>query len=249
MNWGETTLHLVRPCEITEEARDRAVHAQTVLNNAKIYDTFDEVREKMDYCAAFTARVSASDRSHLRIPVSLPEFSPRIAETEGDVALVFGREDFGLSNEDVEKCDVAVYIPTSEMYRSMNLSHAVSVALYEFKRQSFPSPTTKLASNYEKEILYRTVEHLTQALGYQPHRQTIINLMFRKFVGKSVMTRWEYHRIMGLFTGPLKRMGKWPPPGMPEQDPAEAELPDEPSPEWDMRTNPPKRGDSSSRDA
>lgn len=242
LNFGVTNLHLVNPCPMTEEGRDRAVHAQSVLQNAKLYDTFDEVRRRMDYCAAFTARVSASDRSHLRVPVSLPEFAPRLQEIDGDVALVFGREDFGLSNEDVEVCDASVFIPTSPMYLSMNLSHAVTTALYELHRTQFKTPYTKLASSEEKELLFATVDHLTESLGYQPHRRKITNLMFRKFVGRAVMTRWEFHRIMGLFTNPLKRMGKWPPPHLPTQQVREAEAheDDEPPLEWSGRTNPPK---------
>lgn len=214
LNFGVDRLVLVKPCaHLNDEARTRAVHAQRVLEDARVVDSLEDAMEGFDHLAAFAARVSARDRSHLRTPISLPDFAPTLAglRMESHVGLVFGPEDDGLSNDEVELCDTVVTIPTGPEYRSMNLSHAVTVALYAVATAVPAPPESKPASTRDKELLYGKLEQIMTQLEYPEHRVTVTGQAFRRVIGRAVLSRWEYHRIMGVFTRTSKFLERTPP--------------------------------------
>jgi len=215
LNFGVGELILVNANPLDPEARERAVHAQDVLDTAKRYATLDEARAgaNLDTLVGFAARISTINKAHRRMSESLEPVARRVATMGGRVGLVFGREDFGLSNEDVERCDILCTIPTSAGYRSMNLSHAVAVALYEFTREAHPPvPYVSMAKPHEKEILFQTWRHMNKVVGFQPHRVDQGDAMFRRLMGRAGLTAWEYHRFMGTIGRALRGLKSWPPP-------------------------------------
>lgn len=228
LNFDVGELILVNAPPIDNETRNRAVHAQRVLDEGKIYDSLDEVKKRFDVLVGFAARISEMNKAHRRRSEMLADVARRIEGMGGRVALVFGREDFGLSNEDVERCDLLCTIPTSLSYRSMNLSHAVSVALYEMTRAEHrKAPYVSMARPREKEVLFATWFHLTGQLAFPEHRREQSLQMFQRVVGRAGLTSWEYHRMMGVLGRSLRRMNAWPPPALreidlpPEEDAAE----------------------------
>jgi TrmH family RNA methyltransferase len=215
LNFGLGDLVLVRAPPVDTETRNRAVHAQAVLDAARHVASLEDVRKEFDHVVGFAARIATINKAHSRLSESLPDVARRLEAMGGRVALVFGREDFGLSNEDVARCDQLCTIPTDRAYRSMNLSHAVSVALYEITRPEHAKmPYVSMATPHEKEILFRSYRHLNAALGFQDYRVEQADLMFRRVIGRSGLTSWEYHRLMGTISRQLKTLGKWPPPGV-----------------------------------
>lgn len=215
LNFGVGDLVLVNAPPVDHDTRSRAVHAQDVLDQARFFPTLAEAKQGFDHLVGFAARISKLDKAHRRMSEPLEKVARRLEETPGRVALVFGREDFGLSNEDVEVCDLLCTIPTSPSYRSMNLSHAVGVALYELTRESHAKPPyVSMAAPHEKEVLYATWLHLNRVVGFKPHRQNQALLMFQRLIGRAGITSWEYHRLMGTFSRALKARGQWPPPGV-----------------------------------
>ena len=215
LNFGVGELWLVNAPPVDEETRTRAVHAQRVLDEARYAPSLAEARKHFDHLVGFAARISTMNKAHRRGSEPLADVARRLEEMPGRVALVFGREDFGLSNEDVETCDILCTIPTSPAYRSMNLSHAVSVALYEVTRPDHRRPAyVTMATPEERDILFATFRHLQGELGFRPHRIEQAELMFRRVIGRSGLSAWEYHRLMGVFSRSLKRLGAWPPPGV-----------------------------------
>ena len=215
LNFGVGELWLVNAPPVDDETRTRAVHAQRVLNEARYAPSLAEARRSFDHLVGFAARISTMDKAHRRMSENLPDVARRLEDMPGRVALVFGREDFGLSNEDVEACDILCTIPTSPAYRSMNLSHAVGVALYEVTRADHRRPPyVSMAKPHERDILFATFRHLQAELGFRPHRIEQAELMFRRVIGRAGLTAWEYHRLMGVFSRSLKRLGAWPPPGV-----------------------------------
>lgn len=215
LNFGVGELWLVNAPPVDDETRTRAVHAQKVLNEAKHAPSLDDVKPAFDHLVGFAARISTMDKAHRRMSEGLGVVARRLEEMPGRVGLVFGREDFGLSNEDVERCDILCTIPTSPAYRSMNLSHAVSVALYEVTRPEHRKPAyVSMATQHERDILFATFRHLQGELGFKPHRIEQAELMFRRVIGRAGLSAWEYYRLMGVFSRSLKRLGAWPPPGV-----------------------------------
>jgi tRNA/rRNA methyltransferase len=102
-----------------EETIQRASGALDVLNNAKIVATLDEALAGMTHlCAtAMTPR----------------DFGPPPGDAPGGVAFLFGSERFGMSNDDVYRCHVALSIPTNPQFGSLNLASALQVIAYEWR--------------------------------------------------------------------------------------------------------------------
>src|SRR5690606_12400525 len=99
------------------------------IRATEIYDTLDEALADTVLTVAATARARTAQRNFGRPRA----FAPRVVERarEGTVAIVFGREDRGLSNEALDRCQHAVVIPTAEGYWSLNLAQACMVIVYE----------------------------------------------------------------------------------------------------------------------
>ena len=139
MNFDFSNLYLIKPCKLDDECYTRAMHAKKILDNAKIFSTFEDAVKNLDYLVATSSIESQNDKKHLRNAFSLEELAEKIFEIDGKVGLVFGREDYGLYNEEISACDVMIRIPTSESYPSLNLSHSVGVILYSmYVKKIFP---------------------------------------------------------------------------------------------------------------
>lgn len=129
-NMGLSSLWLVEPRDYPAyEATRRAAGADDVLENARVVSTLSEA---INGCA-WVAGASARERS-----VQWPVQDPRDCAAQcieeamhGDVAIVFGRERSGLTNEELERCNVLVHIPTNPEYSSLNVAAAVQVVSYE----------------------------------------------------------------------------------------------------------------------
>jgi len=123
-NFGFYDLRVVRPCEINEIAYARATHAKEILDNIKIFDSFEKATKDLDMLIATTGKIRKVSK-HVIEPWKIPKYE--------NIGLVFGRESIGLLNEEIERCDIVVSVPTSE-YKILNLSHAVGIILYEISK-------------------------------------------------------------------------------------------------------------------
>ena len=79
-NFDFRNLYLVNPCDFDDESYKRAMHAIDVLENAKIFKSFEEAVEDIDFLIATSSIETTSEKSYLRSPIYLPEFSKRIYE-------------------------------------------------------------------------------------------------------------------------------------------------------------------------
>jgi tRNA (cytidine32/uridine32-2'-O)-methyltransferase len=132
-NMGLSKLKLVRPEEFPhEKAIFRAASAADVVESAETYDRLEDAIGE----AALVIGTSARGR---RIP--WPVVDPKQAAQEvlnvvakpQPVAILFGRESKGLTNEELQQCHLHLHIPTSEVYSSLNLAMAVQVVAYELR--------------------------------------------------------------------------------------------------------------------
>tara|TARA_B100001059_G_scaffold222536_1_gene246584 strand:- start:840 stop:1574 length:735 start_codon:yes stop_codon:yes gene_type:complete len=134
-NFGVEDLRLVAPrCDPGDlDAQRMAVHGDQVLKRARHFPTlFDALTD----CQRVVASCGRID--HGEIPLQAPEqvmpWVQQGLESAAQVALVFGREDRGLSNEELLLSQRVVRLHSSEAYPSLNLSHAVAVMLHELER-------------------------------------------------------------------------------------------------------------------
>ena len=111
------------------ESRARSSGALDILLNAKVFNTLDEAIADSSLVIGTTAR-----QRRISVPIdSIHESAENIFKIslEKKVSIVFGAETSGLSNNDIDRCNQLVYIPTGEMYTSLNLSMAVQVIAYQ----------------------------------------------------------------------------------------------------------------------
>ena len=115
------------------------------------------------------------------------------------MAIVFGREGNGLSNEEVSLCDVIVTIPTDDDYPVLNVTHAAAIILYEiFKREkSYPVDGLEAATKAEKESLMIYMEEIIQKLGYPPHKSKNSSLVFKRIIERAFISGREAHTLKG----------------------------------------------------
>jgi TrmH family RNA methyltransferase len=129
-----------------------------------------------------------------------------VSEVEGKVGLVFGREDYGLFNEEIAACDIMLKIPTSESYPSLNLSHAVTIVLYSlYLKKAYIPKRRRPMGSLEKKKLYEFFGQLLEDIDYPPHKKEHTKIMFKRIMGRAMPSKWEYHTLMGVFS---KTLGK-----------------------------------------
>jgi len=206
MNFDVEKLYLVNSCDLDLEGYARAMHATKILDDAQVFSTFKDAVKNLDYLVATSSIEAKTDKHHLRNPVLLEEFAEKIFETKGNVGLVFGREDYGLFNDEIAACDIMVKIPTSELYPSLNLSHAVSLVLYSLylKKALIPKRRRTLGP-VEKEKLFEFFAMLLDEIDYPSHKKEHTKIMFSRIMGRAMPSKWEFHTLMGIFS---KTLGK-----------------------------------------
>jgi len=208
-NFNFKNLILINPCELDDECYARAMHASKILDDAKIFSSFKKAINNLDYIVATSSIESQNDKRHLRNALNIEDFANRILELDGKIGLVFGREDYGLFNDEIAACDMILKIPTSESYLSMNLSHAVSIVLYSLfvKRDFSPKEKIKIGK-IEKEKLYETFSKLLDSINYPNHKREKTEIMFKRMMGRSMPSKWEYHTFMGVLSKSLDKIKK-----------------------------------------
>jgi len=184
------------------------MHAQDVLDNALILSSFEELVDSIDYLVGTTSIESRNDRHHLRKVMMVKDFAREIYKMDGRIGIAFGREDYGLLNSEIEKCDLLVKIPTSDIYPSMNLSHAVAVLLYEIFSSRYEPEERILASGMEKEKMYEFFDALLDAINYPEYKKENTRILFRRVMGRSMLSKWEYHTLMGVFKKAIRAAEK-----------------------------------------
>ncbi|MGZ8500172.1 MAG: RNA methyltransferase, partial [Candidatus Binatia bacterium] len=111
-------------------AKAMAVHGRDILSEAKFYDTIRAAIAGCTLVIGTTCRQGLY-RAHSQAPREVAQ-TVAAATKHGKVALIFGPEDHGLSNKDLEHCQLLLDIPSDPGYRSLNVAQAAVVCLYEF---------------------------------------------------------------------------------------------------------------------
>lgn len=205
-NFGGTELVLVRPGALGEEARRRAKHGAHVLEAARVLPTLEAALEGVDLAVGTTAVPTESEEAFHRQAIPPWELAAELRGREGVVALVLGREDRGLTNEELDRLDLLVHIPADPAYPVLNVSHAGAILLYELWKEGaeVPDPRRRLASGFEKEKLHEAFREFLEATGYPAHRTRRTTVLFRRLVGRAFPTKWEFHALMGALRGATK---------------------------------------------
>jgi len=205
-NFGFSQLWLISPkfSLDDEDCIKYAMHAYDIIEKAEIFDSFDEVVEKVDFMAGTSSIESRDDRRHLRKTMDVREFGNEVRKMKGKIGIAFGREDYGLLNEEIKKCDVLIKIPTKDEYAAMNLSHAVAIVLYEVA-YSKPKPYRELADGKEKEKLHEFIAILLDSIDYPEYKKEKAKILIRRIIGRAMISKWEFHTLMGIIRKTIEK--------------------------------------------
>ena len=211
-NFGLDELVLVRPCAIGEEATKRSMHAIDVLKNAERVFTDDEALKGVDFVVATSGVSTSNEKRFSRIAMSPKEFAEKVKDVEGTIAILFGREDFGLDKELLRRCDFLVTVPANPEYTIMNISHAAAVVFYELFASNVIKWETKKATELETEKLHEYFAMLLDQIDYPKHKKTKTKVMVRRLVARSAPSTWEFHTLMGVLNDTIRELsqGKLP---------------------------------------
>lgn len=208
-NMGLSDLVLVSPeAEPTDErARRLATHGENVLERCRIVADLGAALADCVLAAATSARVGGLMRRQF---VGAPdEIAPRLVEAmaSGPVALVFGPEATGLSNEEVSRCHYLIHVPTDPEYPVLNLAQAVAVCTYELRRHwlrhtdapTLLPPSSAPAPFADQE---RAFEHLRVALQdvhflWNEKADALMHAL-RHLIGRARPTPMEVDLLLGL---------------------------------------------------
>lgn len=202
-NFGLEELVLVRPCAVGEEAVKRSMHAVDVLKNARTVFTEEEALKGADYVVATSGIDTSNGKKFPRISMVPEAFAEKVKDFGGTVAILFGREDFGLDNDLVKRCDFFVTIPANPLYPIMNISHAAAVLFYVLHSRDAVKLGPNKASEMEVGKLNEYFSRLLDVIDYPEYKKVKTCVMFRRLMARAMPSAWEFHTLMGILDGAI----------------------------------------------
>ncbi len=212
-NLGFSRLCLVRPdCDpLGKDARMMAVDAADLLERAESANELDAALEGAATVVGTTARTGKHRQPHW----PLTDFAGQMAAhaAAGELALVFGREDHGLADDELDHCTHLIYLPSSVEYPSFNLAQAVLLVAWELRLagegRPVVEPTETLADHASREAMYRHLQKALLAIGFL-HDDSVDNIMrrLRRLFGRANLTSRESRVLRGMARQILWAAGK-----------------------------------------
>ena len=147
-NFGFAKLSIINPRDgwPSKKAESSAKHADKIIRKAKIYNSLDDAISNYDLV------IATSNRQRFLTKKTYNNFNLLMKKIRDfkNIAILFGPENSGLSNQDIRLANLIFTIPTDNLNKSLNLSHAVSIMSYELFRSNNVSMKNIIASNNEK---------------------------------------------------------------------------------------------------
>lgn len=207
LNMGVENLILVDPYKFDmDKALPLATaHARHVLEGARIVETLAEAVEGFTAVYGTTARTGGW-RKGIMTPGTMAGVVNDRLRSGGKVAIVFGPEDRGLTNEETSICSGLMTIPTSRECTSLNLSQAVVVVLYECFKKSLDKPFVpdgppeeRATTMQEQEALFSNLQESLLAIDFlKDDNPDYWMLPVRRFFTKINLRRNEFNLLMGV---------------------------------------------------
>ncbi|MBL8209484.1 MAG: RNA methyltransferase [Bryobacterales bacterium] len=198
-NFGFTDLALVNPYDLAFREAQSAVNADHVMQAATVHDT---VASAVADCQLIVG-TTGGDHRELALPLQrLEQGGTLIRESGAQVALLFGSEKYGLSNDDISHCHWLMRIPARPQHSSMNLGQSVAVCLYELIRSEVPEvlPVAPAASHQQLNVLQERMAEVLALSGYADHTATAgADQRLRLLIGRMGLSRRDAEIWLGVF--------------------------------------------------
>jgi len=200
-NMGISKLKVVQPekCDLNRIVTLATHAAMDVIEDMEVYDSLEEALSQCQYIVGTTARLGG-ERPVVTIPSRMAQKLISISQ-KNTIAIVFGPEDRGLSNDDIKYCHLLVTIPTDE-FSSLNLAQAVMIICYELFLASCSDLNPfipKLANHFELEAMYKQLQEILvriNFLHYDNSDHWMLNI--RRFFSRMPLRSKDIKIIRGI---------------------------------------------------
>jgi TrmH family RNA methyltransferase len=208
-NMGFKKLELINPAHFqNDEAKSMACRGIDILKRAKVYSGFKTTVKDKQLIVGTTRRFGK--KRGLFFP--LKEAAKRIikAAKTNKVAILFGREKNGLTNQEIEECGFLVTIPSNPLFPSLNLAQSVMLVAYELSQKSYKAQTPQFVGHEEIVKLYQKINSTLKLLEYLPRGnkdlEAKILLNLKHLVGRAGLTQWELNMLYGICSQMEKKL-------------------------------------------
>ena len=200
-NCGMTELHLVNPDPIQRDLADAlAVHAKDVLDTMQIHSSLRAAVSPCGLVVGTTCRTGLYREGAGRLEARAAEIVTSLKSNR--VALVFGPEDSGLSNEDLRCCHTLLTIPTDPTFASLNVAQAVLLcchAVFRGARQTEADDPPVVASSERQELMYAKLKAALLQVGFLPQdNPEHIMLALRRLFGRAGLEDRDVRILLGI---------------------------------------------------
>lgn len=213
-NFGVSHLRVVKPYDVAFREARSAVGAAALLSKAREFKT---VSEAVADCSLVVG-TTAADRRALQQPLRRLEAGANLIRKRlvagARVALLFGSEKRGLSNDDFSHCHWLLRIPTVDQQPSMNLGQAVATCLYELVRLRRPvrkDAQEEMATAAHSDQISRLLLEALRSSGYvQPGRSAVAEQKVRRMVRRLSLTAEDATLWLGMLRQIVWKLSKTP---------------------------------------
>lgn len=198
---GFKHLRLINPCDyLCDEARWLAHASNDILESATVYGSFEEAVADLDFVVGSTAKQRSVKEDYL--PLKLLKQS--IESKSGSInklGIVFGREDSGLRNHELKRCDLVSTVPLVKPYPSLNLAQAVMLYAYELStiQQAAAMNHQNEAASFQQ--LKRKVEMLLSQIGMKEESNIYLRIIERL----NLLTDTDVHLLHSISNKLIKK--------------------------------------------
>ncbi|SCY12207.1 RNA methyltransferase [Desulfoluna spongiiphila] len=208
MNMGFSELILVNPLEPDQERMRKTAthHAAGIIDTLTIHDSLEEVLKPFTFVAATTTR-KGKKRHGLITPQSFVERVGTLS-TDDKVAILFGSEDKGLTNDELRFADALVSIPTMD-FSSINLAQSVMILCYELSRKppAGEKNPLRLANKQEIGKVHEAIENLLHAIDlHNPENPDHWAARFRNLLSRAGLRAGDTSLVLDFIGKTLKKI-------------------------------------------
>lgn len=218
-NFDYNDLVIFNPIERVENLRSYetqgfAMHGKDILLNAKIINVDNpanhiiELRtflKNFDFVIATTSQGMRSSNIR-RIMIFPDDWAIPLSSKPLEIAILFGKESHGLTNDEIDLADISMRIPTGNEYPSLNLSHACGLILYEIFKKLHEITYGRGAKPHlpadreDRQVFYRVLEELVKKIRVRTHKKEIIFHSFKNVFERAFLSKKELSLITGFFS-------------------------------------------------
>ena len=218
-NFNFKNLIIFNPMESNENilsyrTQGFAMHGTEILYQAEIINLENQeehllqlktLLKKFDLIIATTSK-GKKYSNITRLAIFPEDFLIPISENPLHIALLFGKESRGLTNDEIGLSDILLRIPTGEEYSALNLSHAVAIILYELFKKLYiinigrGKKPVLLADREDRQVLYNLIVSLLEKVKTKDFKKQNAHKAFKNIFERGFMSKKELSLIMGLFS-------------------------------------------------